>query len=118
MLHGQIVIVLPFFLLFTGKRAPGSTDIPKDKDEKAESSNKSGMSAGVIAGIVGIVLGVIGFIVVIILIAVKLFKRERISKTTARTERQLQPHLYLYCICFFILTCLLTVCEHEPIVAS
>ena len=47
------------------------------------------MSAGVIAGIVGIVLGVIGFIVVIILIiliAVKLFKRERIPKTTARTE--------------------------------
>ena len=45
------------------------------------------MSAGVIAGIV---LGVIGFIVVIILIiliAVKLFKRERIPKTTARTER-------------------------------
>ena len=86
MLHGQIVIVLPFFLLFTGKRAPGSTDIPKDKDEKAEGSNKSGMSAGVIAGIVGIVLGVIGFIVVIILIAVKLFKRKRIPKTTARTE--------------------------------
>ena len=83
MLHGQIVIVWPFFLLFTGKRAPGSTDIPKDKDEKAEGSNKSGMSAGVIAGIV---LGVIGFIVVIILIAVKLFKRERIPKTTTRTE--------------------------------
>ena len=44
------------------------------------------MSAGVIAGIVGIVLGVIGFIVVIIMIAVKLFKRERIPKITARTE--------------------------------
>ena len=42
------------------------------------------MSAGAIAGTV---LGVIGFIVVIILIAVKLFKRERIPKTTARTER-------------------------------
>ena len=42
------------------------------------------MSAGAIAGIV---LGVIGFIVVIIMIAVKLFKRERIPKTTARTER-------------------------------
>ena len=41
------------------------------------------MSAGAIAGIV---LGVIGFIVVIIMIAVKLFKRERILKITARTE--------------------------------
>ena len=40
------------------------------------------MSAGAIAGIV---LGVIGFIVVIILIVVKLFKWERIPKTTART---------------------------------
>jgi len=41
------------------------------------------MSAGAIAGIV---LGVIGFIVVIILIALKLFKREKIPKSTARTE--------------------------------
>ena len=40
------------------------------------------MSAGAIAGIV---VGVSGFIVVIILIVVKLFKRERIPKTTART---------------------------------
>ena len=80
------MIVGPFFILFTGTRAPGSTDIPTDKDDKAEVSNKSGMSAGVIAGIVGIVLGVIGFIVVIIMIAVKLFKRERIPKITARTE--------------------------------
>ena len=31
-------------------------------------------------------------------------------------QRQLQPHLYLYCICFFILTCLFTASEHEPIV--
>ena len=69
-------------MLFTGTRAPGSTDIPKDKDAKAEGGNKSGMSAGAIAGIV---FGVIGFIVVIIV--VKLFKRKRIPKTTARTER-------------------------------
>ena len=40
------------------------------------------MSAGDIAGIV---LEVIGFFVVIILIVVKLFKRERIPKITART---------------------------------
>ena len=73
---------MTFFHLFTGTRAPGSTNIPNDKDGKAEVSNKSGMSAGAIAGIV---LGVIGFIVVIILIVVKLFKRERIPKITART---------------------------------
>ena len=61
--------------------------IPKDKDDKddkAEGSSKSGMSSGAIAGIV---LGVVGFIslIVIGLIAVKLFKRKRILKTTART---------------------------------
>ena len=75
---------MTFFISFTGARAPGSTDIPKDKDDKDEDSNKSGMSAGAIAGIV---LGVVGFIslIVIILISVKLFKRKRILKTTART---------------------------------
>ena len=70
--------------MFAGKRAPGSTYIPKDKDDKAEGSNKSGMPAVAIAGIG---LGVIGFIVVIILIAVILFKRKRIPKTTARIGR-------------------------------
>ena len=63
--NSLLVIVWPFFFhLHTGTRAPGSSDIPKDKDDKAEGSNKSGMSAGAIAGIV---LGVVGFIVVMTL---------------------------------------------------
>ena len=66
-----------FLSIFSGTRAPGSSDAPEDPGDDDDEDGKSGLSGGAIAGIV---IGVIAAIMVAVIIVVKCSNRGRVPK--------------------------------------